>query len=204
VDWVHELDLIMSDRADRQALVQRLSSEYQVALLHYLAMSNDPSLRAPGIVINPLLPSMVANAAMRGRVDQLSMPPCTGTSALDYVHASFLASRLPLGRMMNASHSYPAANELDALQSMLGCVDQLSIIPPRTPASAMDRVYASCAVPGLPTSDRIRDATLSHLDEIERNTVLQKYLSPDKNDNKCLYCESDNSVQFWCKRCQSG
>jgi hypothetical protein len=164
------LHLIMSENSDTQA-PQRFSSEYQVALLKHLSTLNDPPRRAPGSATNSLLIS-TANDGMLGRVSQLSMPLRTASSALDYVHEPFQASRLPLDRMAGASRPRP---EFDAALSMLRRVDQLPM-PPSATATAMDRVYASFAMPEQLPLDRMLDATLPHLTENQVDVILQRLL----------------------------
>jgi hypothetical protein len=137
-------------------------------------MVNDPSRGAPGSAMNSLQLS-AANEDMPGRLSQLSMPPRTASSTLDYVHAPFPASSPPFDRMVDASRPRPPENKFDAALSMLRCVDQLPM-PPSTTATDMERVYVSVAMPEQLPSDRMLDATLPHLTENEVNVILQRLL----------------------------
>jgi hypothetical protein len=226
----------MSEGSHRQAPQSFSSDDYQVALLKHLAMTNDPSrIRAPGSQMNSLLLSAATDSMLGRSSSQLSMPPLTASSALDYVHASFPTSKLPkflLDRMPDSSRPPLAENELDGTLSMPKCADQVPMlsseratamnsvsasftmperlpsdillgaklpslsefefdaalsmprsfvqlpVPPRASetAAAMDRVYASFAMPERLPSDIMLDAALSRLNENEVNIVLQQLL----------------------------
>lgn len=98
---------MMSEKANDQA-GRVFSVDDQVALLGYLAMSNDPSRWAPESEANSILPLQL-NGSDSGCVDQLSMRPRTASA----LHG------LPVDRTLNATNSRLAENELDGLQHML-------------------------------------------------------------------------------------